>query len=103
MQNSGNRKGSTCSGNEEPWVHRMGEWSKQIELGTCTGTRLGLYSHSFGLCLAKKMFLFSVLHLALNEHSGHNASAKRFVITKILVLVAIPKEKFQKCIKQRKL
>lgn len=63
-------------------MHRIGKWSKHIELGTCIGTRLGLYSLSFGLCLTKKMLLFSILHLALNDHSGHNASAKRFVITK---------------------
>lgn len=81
--------------------HRMEEWWKQIELDTCTGTTMGLYSHSSRLI--KKMLLFSIVHLALNDHSGHNASAERFVVTKVTHAGGNSKGVLQKRIKQRKL
>lgn len=40
--------------------------------------------------------------MALNDHSGHNAFPKERGLSsvEILMLEAIPKDKFQKCVKQ---
>lgn len=69
----------------------------------CCGTRLGL--HRCPACLTERMLIFFMLHLALNDHSGRNASLEERDLSssKILMLEAIPEEKFQKCVKQRKL
>lgn len=51
-----------------------GEWWQLIELDMRLGTRMG--HHNYPLCLTKRMLLSSILHLSLNDHSGHNAFSK---------------------------